>query len=703
MRPPLLNPLFAAADALDGIGPKTLALVTRLTRGSEHGPPARVLDVLFHLPSALVDRSQTPMIGEALDGQIATLKLTVDRHEAPPRGNRRVPYRVFGTDPTGEIALTFFHGKGSWMEKQFPIGETRYVSGKVEWYNYRAAMVHPDLVLTPEQYAEMPPVEPVYPMTGGLAARTYLKAARSAVQRIPSVGEWIEPGVVGRENWPSFAEAMHMAHEPQSTMDLSPQSVARRRLAYDEFLASQLALALLRLRMRKTAGRSFTGDGTLRRQILDALPYSLTGSQTEALREINDDLAGPDRMLRLLQGDVGAGKTVVALMAMAQVCETGALAAMMAPTEILARQHLVSLTPMAAAAGLRCAVLTGREKGKVREAILADVASGDIHILLGTHALFQSGVEFSDLGLAVVDEQHRFGVHQRLALASKGITPDLLLMTATPIPRTLVLTYFGDMDVSKLTEKPPGRKPIQTNAMALDRLPDLIDRMRSAIERGDRAYWICPLVEENEELDLMSAENRHRALVKAFGADKVGLVHGRMKAAEKDAAMEAFAEGRTQILVATTVVEVGVDVPEASIMVIEHAERFGLSQLHQLRGRVGRGSKASSCLLLYKSPIGETATSRINIMRETEDGFRIAEEDLRLRGEGEVLGTRQSGSPGFRIANTEEHANLLATARDDARLIVETDPGLKSERGEALRTLLYLFGRDEAVRLIKAG
>ncbi|MEN0087081.1 MAG: DEAD/DEAH box helicase, partial [Pseudomonadota bacterium] len=400
MRPPLLNPLFAAADALDGIGPKTLALVTRLTRGTEHGPEARVLDVLFHLPSSLVDRSQTPMIGEALEGQIATLKLTVDRYEAPDRGNRRAPFKVFCTDPTGEIALTFFHGKGSWLEKQFPLGETRYVSGKVEWYNYRAAMVHPDLVLTPEQYAQMPPVEPVYPMTGGLAARTYLKAARSALTRIPQLNEWIDPSVHGRENWPTFAEAMELAHAPQSTMDLSPQSIARRRLAYDEFLASQLALALLRLRMRKTSGRSFNGDGHLRRRIVDTLPYSLTGSQTEALREIGEDLTGPDRMLRLLQGDVGAGKTVVALMAMAQVCETGAQAAMMAPTEILARQHLDSIEPIAAAAGMRCAVLTGREKGKVREAILADVAAGDIHILLGTHALFQSGVEFRDLGLA---------------------------------------------------------------------------------------------------------------------------------------------------------------------------------------------------------------------------------------------------------------------------------------------------------------
>ncbi|MEO0496612.1 MAG: ATP-dependent DNA helicase RecG [Pseudomonadota bacterium] len=703
MRPPLLNPLFAPADALDGIGPKTLALVTRLTRGTEHGPEARVLDVLFHLPSSLVDRSHTPMVGEALDGQVATLKLTVDRHEAPPRGNRRVPYKIFGTDPTGEIALTFFHGKGSWLEKQFPLGETRYVSGKVEWYNYRASMVHPDLVLTPAQYADMPQVEPVYPMTGGLAARTYLKAARSALQRIPVLYEWTDPTVMAREHWPTFSQAMQMVHTPQSTMDLSAQSVARRRLAYDEFLASQLALALLRQRMRKTSGRPFKGDGSLRRKMLHALPYSLTNSQTEALREIGADLSGPNRMLRLLQGDVGAGKTIVALMAMGQVCETGAQAAMMAPTEILARQHLASIEPIAAAAGLRCAVLTGREKGKVREAILAEVAAGEIHVLLGTHALFQSGVEFKDLGLAVVDEQHRFGVHQRLALASKGITPDLLLMTATPIPRTLVLTYFGDMDVSKLTEKPPGRKPIQTNAMALERLPDLMERMKTALDRGDRAYWICPLVEENEELDLMSAEDRHSALAKTFGADKIGLIHGRMKAAEKDAAMEAFAEGRTQILVATTVVEVGVDVPEASIMVIEHAERFGLSQLHQLRGRVGRGSKASSCLLLYKSPLGETAASRINIMRETEDGFRIAEEDLRLRGEGEVLGTRQSGSPGFRIANTEEHANLLATARDDARMVVESDPDLKSARGEALRTLLYLFGRDEAVRLIKAG
>jgi ATP-dependent DNA helicase RecG len=703
MRPDILTPLFASAATLEGIGPKTLALVTRLTRGSEYGPEARVLDVVMHLPSGIVDRRNQPGVGGAIEGEIATLKLRIDSHEVPPRHNRRIPYRVLAHDETGEIMLTFFNGNKTYLEKQLPVGEVRFVSGVVEWFNHRASMVHPDYMLTEDQFETMPLVEPVYPMTGGLSPKTFQKAARSALKMMPEFPEWQDPGVVRKMGWPTARQCWRNLHTPESLLDLSPQTQSRKRLAYDEFLASQLALALMRNRMSKSSGRSFKPRGDLQARILEALPYALTTAQKRAVEEIRTDLAGTDRMLRLLQGDVGAGKTVVALLAMAQVIDAGAQAAMMAPTEILARQHLASIEPIANAVGLRCAVLTGREKGKVREKLLQEIVSGDVDILLGTHALFQSGVEFANLGLAVIDEQHRFGVHQRLSLASKGVTPDLLLMTATPIPRTLVLTYFGDMDVSILDEKPPGRQPIQTNALAADRLPDLMERIGSAVQRGEKAYWICPLVEDNEALDLTSAEDRASILQKRFGDGVVGLVHGRMKPADKDEAMEAFKEGRIRILVATTVVEVGVDVPDASIMIIEHAERFGLSQLHQLRGRVGRGAKTSSCLLVYKSPLGETAKARISIMRETEDGFRIAEEDLRLRGEGEVLGTRQSGSPGFRIADTEQHGDLLTMARDDARLFMAQDPDLTTERGQALRVLLYLFGRDEAVRLINAG
>ena len=477
---------------------------------------------------------------------------------------------------------------------------------------------------------------------------------------------------------------------------------ARLRLAYDELLANQLALVMVRARMKKLGGRPSPGDGRYTRKIEADLPYSLTGAQQTALDEIRADLTSDKRMLRLVQGDVGSGKTIVALLAMAHVVEAGRQAALMAPTEILARQHYERLGALCETAGLRLALLTGRDKAAERKVTLARLAAGDIDIVIGTHALFQESVAFADLGLAVVDEQHRFGVHQRLALGEKGAAVDILVMTATPIPRTLVLTYFGDMDVSVLREKPPGRAPIDTRAIPLERIDEVIDGIGRAIGNGARVYWVCPLVDENEDLDVAAATERAEVLRQFFG-DQVGLIHGKMKGADKDAAMSAFQRGDTKILVATTVIEDGVDVPEATIMAIEHAERFGLAQLHQLRGRVGRGGAKSTCLMLYKSPLGEVARARIEIMRDTEDGFRIAEEDLRLRGEGEVLGSRQSGTPGFRLAVIELHGDLLAIARDDAQLIHARDPELESERGAALRALLYLFSRDEAVKLLRAG
>jgi len=491
-------------------------------------------------------------------------------------------------------------------------------------------------------------------------------------------------------------------HRPDDPADVQPEGAAWSRLAYDEFLAGQLALALMRAHLRRPAGRATPGTGHLRKKLIEALPYSLTPSQGRAVADIAADLAKPERMLRLLQGDVGSGKTVVALLAAATVIEGGRQAALMAPTEILARQHFNTITPLAAAAAINVAILTGRERGRERSEILKRLAFGAIHILVGTHAVFQEQVEFRDLGLAVVDEQHRFGVHQRLALAKKGEAVDVLVMTATPIPRTLVLTYFGDMDVSELREKPAGRQPIDTRTVPLTRLAETTDAVGRALAEGRRVYWVCPLVEEPENTDLAAAEERVAALKQRFGA-MVDLVHGRMKGADKDRIMERFAAGETRLLVATTVIEVGIDVPEASVMVIEHAERFGLAQLHQLRGRIGRGSEHSTCLLLYKAPLGATAKARLNIMRETEDGFRIAEEDLRLRGEGDVLGTRQSGMPSFRLARIEVHGKLIGPARDDAALILTRDPSLASPRGEALRQLLYLFERDEAIRLLRAG
>jgi ATP-dependent DNA helicase RecG len=701
MRPPSLNPLFAALTSLSGVGPKQEKLYARLL--GREGEIPRIADLLFHLPSGVVDRRARPKLRDVHPGTVVTVAVTVDQHKPSPPHRSRAPYRIYTSDDSGgTLILTYFNARRDYLEKLFPEGATRYVSGTTDLYDGMLQMVHPDRVVDEEGLANLPLVEPVYPMTEGLGPNLLRKAVDNAVARLPDLPEWQDQAWVSRERLPAFADALRSLHRPAEPRDVLPESSAWSRLAYDELLAGQLALGLVRAHLRRPAGRVHAGDGKLRDKIVKALPYSLTLSQRRALKEIADDLAQPQRMLRLLQGDVGSGKTIVALLAAAAVIETGRQAAMMAPTEILVRQHHKTIAPLAEAAGIRVAVLTGRERGKERTETFERLAAGEIDFLVGTHALFQEDVEFKELALAIVDEQHRFGVHQRLALARKGEAVDVLVLTATPIPRTLVLTYFGDMDLSELREKPAGRKPIDTRTIALDRLEEVVDGVSRALANGQRVYWVCPLVDESEKVDLAAAEDRYEMLEQRFG-DTVELVHGKMKGAEKDEAMKRFASGEARLLVATTVIEVGVDVPEATAMVIEHAERFGLAQLHQLRGRIGRGSEHSTCLLLYKAPLSETAKARLAIMRETEDGFRIAEEDLKLRGEGDVLGTRQSGMPGFKVARMEFHRRLLGPARDDARLILERDPKLAGERGEALRHLLYLFEKDEAVRLIQAG
>ncbi len=699
MRPEILFPLFAPARTLPGIGPRLETLVAKLV-GVKPGE-TKVVDLCWHLPVGLVDRRRRPKIAEARDGEIATLEVHVGLHVAPR--SKRLPYRVHVHDETGEMQIVFFNVHGDYLAKALPEGSTRIVSGRVEFYQGAPQMTHPDHIVAPEELASLPLLEPIYPLTAGLPLKAVQKAARAAVERAPELPEWQDGPWLKARGFAAWHASLEAAHEPQAEADLAPESAARARLAYDELLANQLALGVVRLRMRNLPGRAVKGDGRLREKVAAALPFALTGAQRTALAEIDADMGASRRMLRLLQGDVGSGKTVVALLAMLTAVEAGFQAAMMAPTEILARQHHASLVPLCEAAGVRLELLSGREKGARRATILQGLATGEIDILVGTHALFQEDVAFKALALAVVDEQHRFGVHQRLQLQSKGGTgTDILVMTATPIPRTLTLTAYGDMEVSRLTEKPPGRKPVDTRALPIERLEEVVEGMHRALARGARAYWVCPLVEESEDLDVTAAEERYRHLQTIFG-DVVGLVHGRMRAADKDAAMARFAAGETRLLVATTVIEVGVDVPSATVMVIEHAERFGLAQLHQLRGRVGRGADRSSCLLLYQSPLGETAAARLKIMRETEDGFRIAEEDLRLRGAGELLGTRQSGVPSFRLADVERHGELLAAAHDDARLILDRDPELESPRGRALRVLLYLFERDEAIRYLRSG
>jgi ATP-dependent DNA helicase RecG len=699
MRPALLDPLFAPAATLPGVGPKIAKLIDRLL---DRSGGARVIDLLFHLPYATLDRRARPKIRDAAWDAIATLEVRVAEHRPPPNARSKAPYKVLVEDETGDVELVFFLANHEWIRKQLPLGATRWVSGKLEMWDGHLQMVHPDRVMDAEALAKMPAVEPVYGLTEGLFPRVLAKAVQGALGRAPRLPEWIADANAQRLRAPDFAAALDAMHNPRQPGDINPTRPAWTRLAYDELLANQLALLMVRARMRALAGRANASDGRIATKIELALPFRLTGAQTKALAEIRADLAAPKRMLRLLQGDVGSGKTVVALLAMAGIVEAGRQAALMAPTEILARQHFERMRPLAEAAGLRIVLLTGRDKASERNRTLAALAAGEIDLAVGTHALFQESVAFADLGLAVVDEQHRFGVHQRLALASKGEAVDLLVMTATPIPRTLVLTYFGDMDVSALTEKPPGRTPIDTRALPLERLADVVAAIGRAIAGGARAYWVCPLVEESEELDVAAAQERAEALRAIFGS-AVDVIHGRMKGADKDAAMERFQRGETKVLVATTVIEVGVDVPEATIMVIEHAERFGLAQLHQLRGRVGRGAGRSTCLLLYKAPLGEVARARVEILRETEDGFRIAEEDLRLRGEGEVLGSRQAGAPGFRIARLELHGQLLSLARDEAQAALARAPRLAGEENRALRVLLYLFERDEAVRLLEAG
>ena len=693
MRPAILFPLFADIRTLSGVGPKLEKLIAKVA-----GP--KLVDLAFDLPAGVVDRSYRPKLAAAEAGRIATVEVNVLDHVAPRVKSQ--PYRVRVSDETAIMELVYFRAQADWLEKLLPLGQRRVLSGRIEKFKDKLQMPHPDYVVAPEEIASFPLHEPVYGLTEGLTARPMAKAVRGALEKMPQMPEWQDPAFLKQRKWDTFNAALEMAHNPIHDTDLEPTTPARQRLAYDELLANQLALLLIRANLRGTQGRVIAGTGVKKAKVIAALPFTLTDGQLQALGEIETDMGSEKRMLRLLQGDVGSGKTIVALLAMLRAVEAGMQAALMAPTELLVRQHLASLEPYARAAGITLACLTGREKGVGRAETLSRLAAGEIDILVGTHALFSEDVTFKNLGLAVIDEQHRFGVHQRMQLQSKGKPADVLVMTATPIPRTLALTAYGDMDVSRILGRPPGRKPIETRVMSGERMDELISHLHTALDRGTRAYWVCPLVEESEKIDLAAAQDRAVMLRQALGLN-VGLAHGKMKPADRDAAMAAFKAGETQLLVATTVIEVGVDVPEATIMVVEHAERFGLAQLHQLRGRVGRGEGKSSCILLWHEPLGETAKARLKTMRDTDDGFIIAEEDLRLRGPGEMLGKRQSGLEEFRMADPSAHADLLAVAHDDARLVLARDPDLKSARGEALRVLLYLFGRDEAVRYLRAG
>ena len=694
-RPEILFPLFSDLTGLPGVGPKTAKLFERLEI-------TKPLDLVLSLPSGVDDRRLRDELQGAVSGEIVTVLGTVLEHH-PPRVKTR-PYRVAVRGGGTVFELVYFKARRDWMDKTLPIGAERVFSGKVELYDGRLQMPHPDLVLTPEEAETLREWEPVYPLTQGLTQRVAAKVAATAIQDLPDLPEWIAPLVLCDKAWPGWRSAVTAAHNPDGPEALSPANPARQRLAYDELLSHQLALQLVRARMRRGKGRVNAGTGVLRDKAMQAFGHAPTGAQARAMAEISGDMADETRMMRLLQGDVGSGKTLVALDAMLTAVEAGGQAALMAPTEILARQHAEGLQELADAAGVRLVLLTGRDSGKLRTAKLLEIGDGTARLVLGTHALFQKDVRFKDLRLVIVDEQHRFGVRQRMELTEKAPKGcDVMIMTATPIPRTLALAGYGDLDISVLDEKPPGRQPIDTALVSMQRYEQVVERLAKAIDAGQRAYWVCPLVEESDVSDLVAAEQRFTSLKQALGPERVRLIHGQMPPDQKDVAMADFQAGRAQVLVATTVIEVGVDVPEATIIVVEHAEHFGLAQLHQLRGRVGRGADRSSCLLMYAPPLGETARARLQIMRETEDGFKIAEEDLRLRGAGDMLGTAQSGLPRFRIADVVRDTGLMALARDEARLVLHEDPDLQGERAEALRTLLYLMERDESVRLLKAG
>ena len=679
----LLQPLLAPLDTLKGVGP---ALAEKLARVAGGG---RVLDLLFHMPEGYVDRRDRPRVADAQPGQFATFTLEVISTEAPSVKGR--PWRIVCKDASAFIELIYFSRPGH----AFTPGQTLIVSGKVDRFNDRLTLPKPDHVLPAERAGLLPGIDPVWPLTAGLFPSQVRTALRQAIALVPDMPEWHDLALLRRERWPGFRDALHAVHLP---LEL-PGDAPRARLAYDELLAHQLAMAWTRTRSRHRPGQPIAGDGRLRTQALRRFGHEPTPSQLQALAEIDRDLAAPRRMLRLLQGDVGSGKTLVALMAMLSAAECGHQAALMAPTEVLAKQHHRTLSKLSP---IPVGLLTGSIKGIERRRVLTGLETGRLHLVVGTHALFQDAVAYNDLALAVIDEQHRFGVEQRMTLGAKGARTDVLVMTATPIPRTLLLTQWGEMDVSRLLEKPGGRQPIRTTIHSLSTLPDIVEGVGRALHRHERVYWVCPMVSESELTDLAAAEARYAALAERFG-DVVGLAHGQQEAHIRDRALADFAMGALRLLVATTVIEVGVDVPEASVMVIEHAERFGLAQLHQLRGRVGRGSAQSYCLLLHDDGLTDAMRRRLTLLRDTDDGFLIADEDFRLRGGGDLLGKRQSGLPGYRLADTDQHERLVQVAAKDAAAILDREPKLNGSRGSALRLLLALFGRRAAVQTLEAG
>lgn len=689
--------LFTPLSSLSGFNAKTKSLLIELVGD-------KVIDLLYHLPIKAITRKYFSSIYDLIkiasipeDNHYVTI---VGKILGPPHRTRwKGPIRIPFGDNTGTIDLIFFSSSLAYLQKKCVPGESMVISGKYTIYKGKINITHPEGMDRPENLSRWCGVEPVYPLKTGVSNWIVQKAIREILKKLSDLPEWIDPIFIESNEWPSWRKAMNIIHyiEPFSE---TLYEKAYTRLTYDEILAQQLSLQLLRKYHKKRGGRSCNPSLFLQKAAENLLPFSLTDSQKGAIQEISKDMAGENRMIRLLQGDVGSGKTVVAFFSLLQAIEAGAQGALLVPTEILSYQHYTSILPYAQKLGVSIALFTGGLKKKERECLLQKIKEGDISLIIGTHALLEEDVVFKDLGLIVIDEQHRFGVMQRLSLLEKGRQADMLVMTATPIPRTLQLTFYGDMDVSFLLEKPKNRKPITTRVLPLSRIDEVIEALKRLLSMGQKIYWVCPLVEESEILDLTAAEERFSSLKKIF-QDRVSLIHGRLKNEEKQERMRAFKEGSVDILVATTVIEVGMDVREATLMVIEHAERFGLAQLHQLRGRVGRSDLSSSCLLLYGEPLTPAARGRLQALKETEDGFHLAEEDLKIRGGGNLLGTTQSGKDIFRIANFYKHASFFINAQKEAKFILEKDSNLMSSRMQSLRLLLSLFyGKDTSTYLL---
>ena len=693
MRPALLSTIFAPISSLRGLSARLTPLIEQTC-----GP--QIVDLFWHLPSGAIDRNFFPKIPEAPPGRVASFIVRVIKHEKPR--NRKMPYRIQCSNEDGKIILVFFHSNAEYLHRQLPEGEVRLVSGRVELYRESIQITHPDQISLVKEIDNLPSLDPIYPLTEGLTRKPLSRAIQKALELAPELPEWIDPEFLQTNQWPSWSKALRSLHAPETLQDLAPESLARQRLAFDELLADQLAVALLRKNKAQSDGRPSGIAGSLHDSAIKNLPFQLTRAQKNCLKEIMQDMANDKRMVRLLHGDVGSGKTVVAFLAMVSAIDLSYQATLMVPTEILAQQHYDTISPWCGKLGIKCCLLTGSIKAKERIRTLQDIVMGDINIVIGTHAIFQPEVKFQKLAFAVIDEQHKFGVHQRLTLSQKGDNVDLLVLSATPIPRTLLMTAYGDMDVSRLTSKPINRGIIKTAAKPLSQIQSVIKAVSRSINQGGKVYWVCPLIEESNLIELSAATARYKALKSRFGS-RVGIVHGQLDHSDKDKIINNFAHGSLDILVATTVIEVGVDVPDATVMVIEQAERFGLSQLHQLRGRVGRSEKPGNCVLLYGHPLTNTARARLDILRQTTDGFLIAEEDLRLRGAGDLLGKKQSGLPQFKIAELPLHSELLWAAHRYARFITNSDNFLKEPSGPALQNLLYLFQRDSALSLLQSG